>query len=649
MVEKSKMLIIAIIILLILLVGTTIYRRDDKENYVNYNINDTHTIHVKNQDYINKALEWVKNNTESEVQKIYEERGFETEVTGGEYTTLSLRNLITYLDTFMGYSVANNVLTIIPNTEVTGTLSSNGITLETISSKSAISGPTNSIIRFDDRGPGEISMIGASVECFASSVNLWTPPPGGRSSETQRALYDTDAITLIADNIYIDTYNGKTYFDSRVDFENTVNFNTDTNFTGIGNVLFNKTGTTTFSNTLTQFDNNVNIDGNFTINGQPLSLITGADPNVYSLDVSNNALIPKQTTIKITPTDSSISRLSIYSQQSNGSSGAALSVDLYNNEYQYGFGVAEQAGILNYFSEQTHAFRTRLGVGNNISLGESLFEIDLYGIDLSASGAYKRFKMDGGNSISGIYTSFPQLGDGIHIGYNAYVENGSWLIPNTGGQTTRLSINFNSLSFFISDAVNVIPNVNKLNISLGVTSLATSDLRVDPIFRAIKFNNWAIFQARNDTLVSNGFRFTNNTGTSGIFEINTQTNECSTLGNMRVNGDFLINGVKPIFFSVYTLTNPAGGGGAPANILSISTGVSNASYIGVIAGFSGVQDIYEPGQSKGGAYTFASGGTWFVGINIAGDDSGLIQYNVRVMFIHKNMAIDTNSEQSLFV
>lgn len=69
--------------------------------------------------------------------------------------------------------------------------------------------------------------------------------------------------------------------------------------------------------------------------------------------------------------------------------------------------------------------------------------------DLSLSGGattYHNLSMSGGNSAGYLYGSFPNLGDGIHLGYNWYADNaGVGHTINAGGGTSRISSGYGSI------------------------------------------------------------------------------------------------------------------------------------------------------------------------------------------------------------
>jgi hypothetical protein len=68
----------------------------------------------------------------------------------------------------------------------------------------------------------------------------------------------------------------------------------------------------------------------------------------------------------------------------------------------------------------------------------------------TGSASYRRFTMGGGNSFGYLYGAFNQLGDGIHMGYNAYNDNASWKLNATGfgSGTSRISMGYGYIGLY---------------------------------------------------------------------------------------------------------------------------------------------------------------------------------------------------------
>jgi hypothetical protein len=94
--------------------------------------------------------------------------------------------------------------------------------------------------------------------------------------------------------------------------------------------------------------------------------------------------------------------------------------------------------------------------------------------DMSMSGGYHHFVLDGGNSLGFLYGSYPAFGDGIHLGYNYYADaSGVNHINNPGGGTSRISAGYGYIGLFIGGKPNALPNtlgliVNGTNGNVGI-------------------------------------------------------------------------------------------------------------------------------------------------------------------------------------
>jgi hypothetical protein len=59
---------------------------------------------------------------------------------------------------------------------------------------------------------------------------------------------------------------------------------------------------------------------------------------------------------------------------------------------------------------------------------------------------YHNLSLNGGNSTGYLYGSFPALGDGVHLGYNYYYDNGgTGHIGNSGGGTSRITAGYGEI------------------------------------------------------------------------------------------------------------------------------------------------------------------------------------------------------------
>jgi len=116
-----------------------------------------------------------------------------------------------------------------------------------------------------------------------------------------------------------------------------------------------------------------------------------------------------------------------------------------------------------------------LTVGGDIALG-------LGGND------YRRLALGGGNSSGFLYGSLPGLGEGIHLGYNAYHDAGGTLrIANAQLGTSRLSLGSGTLSLAVG-GVNTAPSahltLNASGVSVAADVAVAGSVRAAGAFRA---------------------------------------------------------------------------------------------------------------------------------------------------------------------
>jgi hypothetical protein len=80
------------------------------------------------------------------------------------------------------------------------------------------------------------------------------------------------------------------------------------------------------------------------------------------------------------------------------------------------------------------------------------------------SNSYRRFTVGGGNSFGYLYGAYNTLGDGIHMGYNAYNDNTSWQLNATGvgSGTSRVSMGYGYIGLYTA------PEGNNPPTNLGV-------------------------------------------------------------------------------------------------------------------------------------------------------------------------------------
>ena len=75
---------------------------------------------------------------------------------------------------------------------------------------------------------------------------------------------------------------------------------------------------------------------------------------------------------------------------------------------------------------------------------------------------YSLLTMGGGNTYGYMYANYSALGDGIHMGYNAYNVNGTWVRPGTGmgSGTSRISMGYGYIGLYTSGESNTNPPNN---------------------------------------------------------------------------------------------------------------------------------------------------------------------------------------------
>lgn len=86
---------------------------------------------------------------------------------------------------------------------------------------------------------------------------------------------------------------------------------------------------------------------------------------------------------------------------------------------------------------------------------------------------YRRIKQTGGNSSGYTYGAFTQLGDGIHLGYNAFNDNTGWVVQNAGGGTTRVSFGYSNVVFY-TGGTNSAPTDEHFRVAAGTGSKFTT-------------------------------------------------------------------------------------------------------------------------------------------------------------------------------
>jgi len=94
--------------------------------------------------------------------------------------------------------------------------------------------------------------------------------------------------------------------------------------------------------------------------------------------------------------------------------------------------------------------------------------------NMALGPGYRFLRMDGGNSAGFLYGSYHRFGDGIHLGYNYYAdEGGADRVIHPDGHTSRLTVGYGSVALFVG-GVGVPPDTERLRATAsGVTVFGT--------------------------------------------------------------------------------------------------------------------------------------------------------------------------------
>ncbi len=182
----------------------------------------------------------------------------------------------------------------------------------------------------------------------------------------------------------------------------------------------------------------------------------------------------------------------VVSPISNTNYNAALTTH-FTRDGRVGIGNASPAFKLDVAG--TGRFDTSLTVGSS------------FAVEPNPSG-YLRVKLNGGNSFGHWYGAFNGLGDGVHMGYNAYYENNvGWTIPSSGGQTSRISMFYGQIGMYVG-GTNSAPTTaaiyinNTPNVGIGT---------VTPGYK-LEVNGTAFFRDNVGLDTSDYLYFNNSTG-----------------------------------------------------------------------------------------------------------------------------------------
>ena len=399
-------------------------------------------------------------------------RTFTDEVEQGNFKS-SLVGLIIYLDTFIDYDSTLSVVTITKDVNITNDLTiGNNLNIGDINI-------TNGHLNINSNEAYDINDI--SLDLYPNNPNKYGF--GMRS-------YILSVYTNQHFRLYNTFYGDKTDNDYMFDFDTwnknaTINSNTTINGnTNLRNTIYTDPILSVYSPVSDGSTNSpVSLSLYATQKQHGFGIASGAttyfsnlNHKWYAKPVNDNSFgtllatlnstglnIP--TTITIGPNANQTSPiLSIYSPISDGSTNSPVSLSMYGNFKHHGFGIA--SSTLNYFSFEHHKFyakpvndngfgtllatlnSTGLNIPESLTVGANaviLGDTDLRGTTIyrgnTWSAGYYAHKYNGGNSTFAIYSNFALIGDGVSMGYNAYIENGAWVYPN-GAANSRMHLGY---------------------------------------------------------------------------------------------------------------------------------------------------------------------------------------------------------------
>lgn len=282
------------------------------------------------------------------------------------------------------------------------------------------------------------------------------------------------------------------------------------------------------------------------------------------------------------------------------------------------------------------------------------------------SGGYRHFGLSGGNSNGYIYGNWPALGDGIHMGYNYYVNsNDEDVIPNLGGGTSRITMGYGSLDFATAGAGAGNPYskmfINSAgNVGIGTTAPqakldVTGAIEVDGIGLPFNYGPNTTYVGTEGNYIAfghlgtsedfigyknNTFYFKDSPGGADvldpnvIFGGNVGIGTTSPEAKLDVNGDFKLAGAKPIILHKFD----CGTGETNTN-----TWYSVNDYVAAVAGFHGVRgDIDEHGNKTGSLIRVEvmnnPDGYWHIVADFRSEGNDHEAWFVSVLFIDRRMA-----------
>ena len=308
----------------------------------------------------------------------------------------------------------------------------------------------------------------------------------------------------------------------------------------------------------------------------------------------------------------------------------------------------------------------------NVGIGTTTpgAKLDVNG-DITLTGGYdnpRSLRLNGGNSYGYLYGNFNTLGDGIHMGYNYYVDSGGQHnIIHPGGGTSRISMKYGELDFATAgvDAGNPTSKmfINSAgNIGIGTTSPqakldVSGDIALTGGYRNLKLdggNSFGYLYSNYDQLgdgIHMGYNYYVDSGgqhkiihpDGGTSRISMKYGELdfatghigvTPSSKMSINsyGEFKLEGQKPIILEKFN---------CGVGVTNINTGKSVEGYVAAIAGFNAIGgDINEAGDVGSIIRVEAMNdgdGNWHIVADFRSHNSGESWY-VSVLFIDRKMA-----------
>jgi hypothetical protein len=98
------------------------------------------------------------------------------------------------------------------------------------------------------------------------------------------------------------------------------------------------------------------------------------------------------------------------------------------------------------------------------------------------AGDYEHLRIGGGNSSGFLYGSYPQFGDGIHLGYNYYADaTGAHQVINPGGGSSRISVGYGSIDLCADSCPGCVPAPVLLHVAPFTSYFFSTNLGLDTL------------------------------------------------------------------------------------------------------------------------------------------------------------------------